>query len=146
MGIGGRSQVTRGTTTAVTPIFLLDDRVAETSNVVIDWTGDLWDIPPMPEILAFRLERGRHRLRARRSDTNEADDALSRMALASTDDPSGALTITRQVMSSEFDFNPMAAFETTGVSELSVGREDGVAAGLSMCRAVWWGFWHFLHL
>ena len=37
---------------------------------------------------------------------NKADEALSRMALASTDEPSGALTMMRQVMSSKFDFNP----------------------------------------
>ena len=48
----------------------------------------------MPEILAFRLERGRQRLSARRSEMNEADEALSRIALASIDEPSGALTKT----------------------------------------------------
>ena len=43
----------------------------------------------------------------------EADEALSRRALASTEVPSGALTRTRQVMSSEFDLRPMAVLEVT---------------------------------
>ena len=65
---------------------------------------------------------------------NEADEALSRMALASIDEPSGALTMMRQVMSSEFDFNPMAVSATTGFSvELFRERVGGVS---SMCRRV----------
>ena len=65
---------------------------------------------------------------------NEADEALSRMALASTDEPSGALTMTRQVMSSEFDFNPTAVLETTGFSAELVG--EGVGGVSSICRRV----------
>ena len=60
---------------------------------------------------------------------NEADEALSRMVLASTDEPSGTLTITRQVMSSEFVFNPTAVLETTGFSAALVGEEvEGVSS------------------
>ena len=49
-----------------------------------------------------------------RSDTNEADEALSRRALSSTEDTSGAVTNTWQVMSRELDVNFMATFEVTG--------------------------------
>ena len=65
---------------------------------------------------------------------NEADEALSRMALTLTDEPSGALTMTRQVMSSEFDFNPTAVLETTGFSVELIG--EGVGGASSMCRRV----------
>ena len=45
-------------------------------------------------------------------DTNETDEAESRIALASTDEPSGASMRTRQVMSRRFDFiPPVAAFD-----------------------------------
>ena len=46
-------QVTFGTTTAVKPIFLVDDQAEEMSKVATDWIGDLWEIPAIPEILAF---------------------------------------------------------------------------------------------
>ena len=59
---------------------------------------------------------------------NEADEALSRIALASIDKPSGALTKTRQVMIRESDFNPTAVLETTGLSVVLVG---GVSPWLS---------------
>ena len=40
-----------------------------------------------------------------RSETNEADDALSNSALASIDDPSGEVTNTRQVIRRVLDVN-----------------------------------------
>ena len=111
-------------------------------------------MPAIPEILMFCLDRGRHKLFDKRSDMKDADEALSRIARASTEEPSGALTRIRHVMSSEPDANPMAAFEDTGFTGVEVtGLAGGVVTGastgegvslLSTCNKVWWGFWHFL--
>ena len=46
---------------------------------------------------------------------NDADEALSSNALASTDEPSGAVISTRQVISKVLDRNFIAAFDDTGV-------------------------------
>ena len=101
----------------------------------------------MPKILAFWLEGGRQRLWARCSEMNEADEALSRIALTSIDEPLGALTKTWQVMSRESDLNAMAVLETTGFSGVLVGgRMGGVSPWFSMWSKVWCGFWQFLHL
>lgn len=101
----------------------------------------------MPKILAFQWEQRRQRLWARRSDMNEADEAISRIGLASIDEPSGALTKTRQVMSRKSNFNPMAVLETTVYSVVLVGEGmGGVSPWLSTWSKVWCGFWHFLHL
>ena len=62
------------------------------------------------------LNLGRRRLWASRSDTKDADEALSRRALASTEVPSGAETRIRQVIRSVLHFNGMAAFEVTSHS------------------------------
>ena len=57
------------------------------------------------------------------------------MSLASMDE---ALTTTRQVMSSEFDFNPTAVLETTDFSAALAG--EGVEGVSSTCSRVWCGF------
>ena len=76
----------------------------------------------------------------------DADEALSKIALISIDEPSGVTTRTRQVMSNERDVNPMAAFKVTG---LATGAVVGppVYEGetlTSTCSNVWCGFRHFL--
>ena len=70
----------------------------------------------------FWCERGRHKLWDKHSDTNEAEDTESRVALASTEEPSGASTNTRNVMSSALDTSPAAALDETG---LTVESEEG---------------------
>lgn len=101
----------------------------------------------MPKILVFQWEQRRQRLWARRSEMNEADEAISRIGLASIDEPSGALTKTQQVMSRKSNFNPMAVLETTVYSVVLVGEGmGGVSPWLSTWSKVWCGFWHFLHL
>lgn len=47
------SQVTRGTTMAVTLILFPVGRTAVMLKLVTDWEGDLWDIPAIPEILTL---------------------------------------------------------------------------------------------
>ena len=76
---------------------------------------------------------------------NDADDALSRIAHASTGDPSGALAKIRHIMSNEPEVNPTAAFEVAGFTKGDVVTSvDGGASLVSTCSKVWWGFWHFL--
>ena len=58
---------------------------------------------------------------ARRSETKDADDAESRMARASTAEPSGAFTSTRQIISKAFDVKPAAACEVTDLVARLVG-------------------------
>ena len=50
---------------------------------------------------------------------NEANEALSRIALASFDKPSGVLTKTRQVLSRELNFNSMAVLVGGRLGEVS---------------------------
>ena len=52
--------VTRGTTTAVTSNFSLEERVDETVKVARDCTGDVCVKPATPDIVALNGERGRH--------------------------------------------------------------------------------------
>ena len=56
----------------------------------------------------LRIAR-RQRLSANRSEINDTEEAESSMARASTEDPSGASTKTRQVMSKSLDLIPIAA-------------------------------------
>ena len=69
--------------------------------------------PLIPVILVTRRVNGRCRLRASHSEIKDADDAESRMALACTYRPFGALTMTRQVMRRELVFIPEAASDGT---------------------------------
>ena len=71
-----------------------------------------------------------------RSETNEADDALSNSALASIDDPSGEVTNTRQVIRRVLDVNLTAALEETDCLEASL---EGVA---DVSEKVNDGKWH----
>ena len=87
--------------TAITSIFLPDSNWI--SNVVTDCSGGLCDSPPIPETLTGTCLRCRERLCAKRSEMNEAQDALSSRALASVSEPSGALINTRQVTSRRFE-------------------------------------------
>ena len=59
------------------------------------------------------------------------------MALASTEVPSEALTITRQVMRSEFVFNPTAVLEAIALSVALVGVVEGGLSWFSTCSKVW---------
>ena len=78
------------------------------------------------------------------------EEALSSSALASTVDPSGALTNTRQVISKKLDFNLTAVQEVIFVGSLELrGLVEalggvGVSLGVSTCNRVWCGLWHFL--
>ena len=79
------------------------------------------------------------------------EEALSSSALASTVDPSGALSNTRQVISKELDFNLMAVQEVIFVGSLELGlvgalEGGGASLGVSTCNRVWCGLWHFLYL
>lgn len=74
----------------------------------MDWEDELHERPVTPEILVLWLERGRWSLSARHSETNDADDAESRMALQ----PPGAI---QQVMSNRSDWSPIVAFVEMGV-------------------------------
>ena len=66
---------------------------------------------------------------------NEADDALSKSARAFTDEPSGVITATQQVMSSALDFNFMAVLVETGVLSLVSPGPPGLCG--STCKRVW---------
>ena len=56
----------------------------------------------------------------------EVDEPLSNNALASTEDPSGAMTSTRQVMRRALDLSLTAAFEVTwGGGWGTVGTVEG---------------------
>ena len=135
MGTGwrGSSNVTRGTT-AETSNFLLGRCVGEILKLATDWSGKLRDRPATPEILVFRCERERHSVRVRRSDTNEADDAESRRARASMEEPPGASIRTRQVIRRELDVRPAAALDVTGWTDVPV--DDGELCSLSKCKSV----------
>ena len=61
---------------------------------------------------------------------NEADDALSSKALASTVLPSGEATKTRQVINSEYDFSFMAVLVTT----VSPSRLKAAGVHVGWCR------------
>ena len=111
-----------------------------------------WDSPAIPEILTPWFERSRQRLWAKHSETNEAEDASSRITHASTEEPSGVSTSTRHVISGEFNVKPMAVFDDTGftvgcVEGCTVGAMfEGVTSFDSTCNNVWCGFWHLRHL
>ena len=114
--------------------------------------------PAIPEILALCLALGKDRLCARRSDMNEADDALSSNALACTVLPSGEVTEIWQVINSTFDFSLIAEFVTTvspskrtvagveftldcGGDTTAVGfgvPGERLAGASSLCSRVWW--------
>ena len=65
---------------------------------------------------------------------NDADEALSRIARASTGEPSGALTKIRHVMSNEPEVNPAAAFEVAGFTKGDVVTPvEGGASLVSTC-------------
>ena len=68
-------------------------------------------------------ERGRERVWARHSDTNDAEDAESRSALASTVEPSGESMRTRQVISRALDDKPAAVCAVTGLAAEWDGAE-----------------------
>ena len=72
------------------------------------------DIPPIPDTWIDRRLCFKERLFAKHSEIKEADEALSNNALASTDEPSGAVFNTQQVMSRTLDFSHAAALELTG--------------------------------
>ena len=76
--------------------------------------GDRWDRPAIPEILALWLDRDRRRVWARRSETKEAEEVLSRRARASTDEPSGLQTKMQHVIIRVSIMSPVAVFETMG--------------------------------
>ena len=63
----------------------------------------------MPDTLTVTCFRRNERLQAKRSEMKEAQEALSNRALASTDEPPGALTNTRQVISNRFERKQAAA-------------------------------------
>ena len=70
----------------------------------------------MPEMLTLLLERGKERELANLSEMNDAEEALSSRALASTPDPSGASTKTRHVISNESEDTPDAMLEDIGTT------------------------------
>ena len=74
----------------------------------------------MPEMTTSRLVRGRFRLWAKRSDTNEADEALSSKAHATMLAPLDGVTLTRQVMSKALCFMPTAVAEMMSCTGLEV--------------------------
>ena len=113
----GSSQVTWGTIAAVTPTTLVDKLTGETSKVVKQWVCDLCARPATPDMTTSRFVRWRLRLWARRSDMNEADEALSSRALATTKEPLEDFTRTRQVIS-KLCFMPTVVAEKI----LSCGR------------------------
>ena len=104
-GFIGKSQVTLGTTIAVTLTFFLEGYKDDSWNEVTNCKGGLWDNPPIPDTRIDCCRRGRQRLCTNRSEMKDEDDALSISALASTAEPSGEVIITRQVMSSTLGFN-----------------------------------------
>ena len=55
---GGKSQVTRSTTTAVTVNLSLKGFIAETTKVERECRGDFCVTPATPDILPLRVERG----------------------------------------------------------------------------------------
>lgn len=72
---------------------------------------------------------------------NEADEALSNSALASTDEPSGVRTDTRQVMSNALDFSFTAVLEDTLVASLSsplvFSTDLGASSWFDMKSVMW---------
>lgn len=137
MGWSGRSQVTRGTINAPTSNFLWESRVGDILKLVAKVSGDLCVKPATPVILVLCRLRGRHRIRAKRSEMNDADEAESKMARASIGEPSGASNRTRQVMRRVSGLMLIVAWEGTEL----VGGSDERS---SLCSSVWWGFWQTL--
>lgn len=115
----------------------------ETVKLVIDWRGDFCDRPATPEMIAPWCERVRQRLCIRRSEIIEAEEAQLRMTRASTDEPSGASTNVRHIMSKKLEFSPVAAWDgMDSTAELCVNVWGFSLA--SKCSSVQWDFWHFL--
>lgn len=121
----GRSQVTRGKITADIRICLDGSHTGETMTLVTEWDEEPCEIPAIPTIFVFWRERGRHKPCASCSDTKEAD-AKSRSAHDSTDEPSGPCTITREVMSKEWDIEP----ESRVLAELLVTVKEGCGVAI----------------
>ena len=128
----GRSQVMWGTTITVISYFFEGLRVADTLKLAIICKGELWVRPATPDILVFWCERGRHSVWDKRLDTNEADDAKSRIALASIKEPSEASTKIQQVMNRDLD-NPATALDLIGL--VVVSEEGLVVEGMHTADA-----------
>ena len=95
-----------------------DSRDIESS----DWRGDWCDSPAMPKILTVLEDWGKQRAWAKRSDTNEVDEAESRRPRAFTWDPSGACMRSWHVIKRALDANTVAALlETGSTAEASEG-------------------------
>ena len=69
--------MTRGTTIAEICNFSLGECMGEIVKVVVECSGDVWEMPAIPEILTFRVERGRWRDCAIRSEMKEVDEPES---------------------------------------------------------------------
>ena len=108
--------------------------MGEILKLATDWSGKLRDSPATPEILVFRCERERHSVRVRRSEMNKAEDAESRRARASVEEPSGRSIRTRQIIRRELDVRPAAALDVTGWTDVPV--DDGELCSLSKCNKV----------
>ena len=108
MGWSGKSLVKRDTMTAVTENLFRGSCSDDTWKDVIG-CEELRMKPATPEILTFRLERGRCRPCASHSDTKDAVEPESRIALASMVEPLEDCTKTRQVISRRSDRIPIVA-------------------------------------
>ena len=81
-------------------------------------------VPAMPDTCIGCRDRGMRRALANLSVMNEADDPVSRIALASADEQSGDDTKILHVISRELGFNATAAFEVTCCSGALRGLGD----------------------
>ena len=151
-GCAGISQVTLGTTTAVTGILSSGENVGETWNVEIECNGELWEIPAIPVIWRFFDDFGSPSDCTNRWDTNEVVEPESSRPRALIWEPSGAWISTWQVIMRVLELVPVCALVETmlAVHECSFSGVSGVSEGVwsntlvSMCNKVWWGFWHCL--
>lgn len=98
---------------AVTSIFLPACLTAEILKLEIDWIESCATDLHCPRLGHFDWNEGDKDSELACSDTNEADEALSSRSIASTAEPSGAVTSTRQVMNRVRDFSFTAAFDET---------------------------------
>ena len=102
----------------------------ETQKLVLNWDEEPCERPAIPDILPGCGDRGSRRGLARRSETNEVEEAESSKARAFIVKPLGDVRTTWQVMSNELDFNPVAARAWTGIEVFSV---DVGVTGASKC-------------
>ena len=134
IGWSGRLHVTWGTITVETLNFLDGEWREETLKLATCCVDEPCVSPATPEIQIFWWEWGSRRDCANCSETNDAEEAESSRARASTEEPSGASTKIRQVMSKRCDLIPIAV-----VVKLVGGPWATVvfSSWASICSKVW---------